>query len=59
MAATGSPACRQACIHMAAVVSLDPRDLDDPAFLDQLVPASLKITLNAGSPALQHLQLTK
>jgi len=45
--------------HLTAVVSLESSDLDDPSFLEQLVPASLKITLAAGSRVVQHLKLAK
>jgi hypothetical protein len=45
--------------HLAAVVSLDASDLDDASFLEQLVPASVTVTLEAGSRVVQHLRLAK
>jgi hypothetical protein len=45
--------------HMAAVVSLDPTEVDDPAFLEQLIPASLTVTLTAGAPVVQALRLLR
>jgi hypothetical protein len=45
--------------HMAAVVSLDPSETGDPAFLEQLVPASLTVTLAAGTSVVQALRLLR
>jgi hypothetical protein len=45
--------------HLAAVVSLDPSDVGDPSFLEQLVPASLTVSLTAGARTVQHLRLAR
>jgi hypothetical protein len=45
--------------HMAAVVSLDAADLDEASFLEQLVAASVTVTLDAGSLVVQHLRMSR
>lgn len=45
--------------YMAAVVSLDPSEISDPSFLDQLVPASLTVALTPGAPIVQTLRLVR
>jgi len=52
----GLPAGRY---HLAAVVSLERSDVDDPSFLEQLVPASLTVLLNDGVRTVQHLKLAR
>jgi hypothetical protein len=42
---------------VAAVLDIDPNDWNDPAFLDQLVPASIKLTLGEGEKKTQHLRI--
>ena len=42
---------------MAALADLDPPALDDPAFLDQLLGASVKVRINDGQPHTQHLRI--
>ncbi len=43
--------------RMAAVVDLAPGDTNDPAFLEQLVPASFAITLGVGEKKTQDLKI--
>jgi hypothetical protein len=43
--------------YLCAVTDLDPNDLYDPAFLDQLVAGSFKITLADGEKKIQDLKL--
>jgi hypothetical protein len=43
--------------YVCALTDLDPSDLYDPAFLDQLAPASFKITLADGEKKTQNLKL--
>ena len=43
--------------YVCALTDLDPNDLYDPAFLDQLVAASFKITLAEGETKVQNLKL--
>lgn len=42
---------------LAAVLDIDPDDWNDPAFLEQLVPASIKLTLGEGEKKTQHLRI--
>jgi hypothetical protein len=42
---------------VAAVLDIDPDDWNDPAFLEQLVPASIKVTLAEGEKKTQHLRI--
>ena len=42
---------------VAAVLDIDPNDWNDPAFLEQLVPASLKLTLGEGEKKTQNLKI--
>jgi hypothetical protein len=42
---------------IAAVTDLDPDGWTDSSFLDQLAPAGLKVTVNAGGQATANLQL--
>jgi protocatechuate 3,4-dioxygenase beta subunit len=43
--------------RMAAVVDLAPGEVSDPAFLEQLIPASFVITLGAGEKKTQDLRI--
>jgi Carboxypeptidase regulatory-like domain len=43
----------------SAVVDLDPADLDDPAFFEQLLPGALTITLSDGVRTVQDLRLAR
>lgn len=43
--------------YVCALTDLDPNDLYDPAFLDQLAAASFKITLAEGETKVQNLKL--
>jgi hypothetical protein len=43
--------------YVCALTDLDPNDLYDPAFLDQLAAASFKITLADGETKVQNLKL--
>ena len=43
--------------YLCAVVSLDPSDLEDPTFLEQLVPGALTIALSEDVRTEQHLRL--
>jgi len=43
--------------RMAAVTNVEPRDLNNPAFLDSLLPASFSIVLRDGEPTIQHLRV--
>ena len=42
---------------LAAVLDIDPDDWNDPVFLEQLVPASIKLTLGEGEKKTQHLRI--
>jgi hypothetical protein len=42
---------------LAAVLDIDQDDWNDPAFLDQLVPASIKITIGEGEKKTQDLRI--
>ena len=42
---------------MAALADLDPPALDDPAFLDQLLGASVRVRIDDGQPHTQHLRI--
>ena len=42
---------------LAALADLDPPALDDPAFLDQLLSASVKVLINDGQPHTQNLRI--
>ena len=42
---------------LAAVLDIDQNDWNDPAFLDQLVPASIKLTLAEGEKKTQSLRI--
>jgi hypothetical protein len=42
---------------LAAVLDIDPDDWNDPAFLEQLVAASIKVTLGEGEKKTQHLRI--
>ena len=43
---------------MAAVTDLTPNEQNDPAFLDQIVPAAFKITLATGEKKVQDLRIS-
>ncbi len=43
--------------YVCALTDLDPSDLYDPSFLDQLAPASFKISLGEGEKKTQNLKL--
>lgn len=43
--------------YVCALTDLDPNDLYDPVFLDQLAAASFKITLGEGEQKVQNLKL--
>jgi len=43
--------------YVCALTDLDPNDLYDPAFLEQLSAASFKITLGEGEQKVQNLKL--
>ncbi len=43
--------------YLAAVTQMQPEDRTDPAFLDLLVPASLKITMGPGEKKVQDVTL--
>jgi hypothetical protein len=43
--------------YMAAVTTMQPNDFADPAFLEVLVPASLKITIAPGEKKIQDVTL--
>lgn len=51
---TGLPAGEY---YLAAVPDLDPDEAGDPAFLDQVVPAAIKITLADGEKKVQDLKI--
>jgi hypothetical protein len=42
---------------LAAIADVDPGEWEDPAFLSQLVPASLKLTIGDGEKKIQNLRL--
>ena len=43
--------------YLCAVVDLEPGDLDDPSFLEQLVLGAIKVTLVDGERTVQNLKL--
>jgi len=43
--------------YIAALIDADPRELSEPSFLEQLIPASIKITLGEGETKVQDLKL--
>jgi Carboxypeptidase regulatory-like domain len=43
--------------YLAAALDADQEDLEDPAFLEQLVPGSLRLTLAAGEKKTQDLRV--
>jgi hypothetical protein len=43
--------------YVCAVVDLDPSALDDPSFLEQLVPSALTVTLTDGVSIVQNVKL--
>lgn len=43
--------------HLSAVTDADPEDWESSAFLEQIVPASVKITLVAGRSVVQNLRM--
>jgi protocatechuate 3,4-dioxygenase beta subunit len=51
--ATGLPAGEY---YVAAVTDLDPQDWGDPAFMDQIVPGAIKITIGDGEKKVQDLK---
>ena len=54
-----SMACQPASYLIAAVEDADPDDWHDAAFLEQLVPASVKVTLVGGQKAVQSLRIAR
>jgi hypothetical protein len=44
---------------LAALTDLDPDDWRDPAFLGQVAPAAIRVSLSAGQPATQNLRITR
>jgi hypothetical protein len=52
--ATGLPAGEY---YLAAVTDLDPQDWGDPAFMDQIVPGALKITIGDAEKKVQDLKV--
>jgi hypothetical protein len=42
---------------LAVLTDLEPQDLNDPAFLDQLLPAGIRVTLMEGDKKVQGLKL--
>lgn len=44
--------------RIAAVVDVAPNEVNDPAFLEQLVPASVKVTLGEGEKKTQDLRIS-
>jgi hypothetical protein len=42
---------------LAAVLDIDPNDWNDPAFLEQLVPASIKLAIGEGEKKTQNLRI--
>ena len=52
--ATGLPAGEY---YLAAVTDLDPQDWGDPAFMDQIVPGAIKITVGDGEKKVQDLKV--
>jgi hypothetical protein len=52
--ATGLPSGEY---YLAAVTDLDPQDWGDPAFMDQIVPGAIKITIGDGEKKVQDLKV--
>ena len=50
--------CRRVSHFLVAITDLDQADLADPAFLEQLAAASIKITLAEGEKKKQDLKLS-
>jgi uncharacterized protein (DUF2141 family) len=44
--------------RIAAVVDVAPNEINDPSFLEQLVPASIKLTLGEGEKKTQDLRIS-
>jgi hypothetical protein len=42
---------------LAALADADPDDWQNPAFLEQVVPAAVKVTLAGGTPVVQNLRI--
>jgi hypothetical protein len=45
--------------YLAALTDVDPSDLNDPAFLESLVPASLSVTVEDGKKTTQSIKIGK
>jgi protocatechuate 3,4-dioxygenase beta subunit len=43
--------------YLAVVTEIEPTDLSDPSYLDQLVPAAIKLTLADGDRKVQNLRI--
>lgn len=43
--------------YLAATIDVDPADLNDPKFFEQLVPAAIKVTLTEGGKTLQDIRI--
>ena len=43
--------------HLAAITDADPEDWQNPAFLEQLISASVRIRLIGGQPLVQGLRI--
>jgi protocatechuate 3,4-dioxygenase beta subunit len=43
--------------YIAALIDADPRELNDPSFLEQLIPASIRISLAEAEKKVQDLRL--
>jgi hypothetical protein len=39
------------------LIDADPRELSEPSFIEQLIPASIRITLGEGERKVQDLKL--
>jgi hypothetical protein len=46
-------------VYVAALTDLDPEDLYDPAFLEQVAASSLTVTLAEGEKRVQDLRLAR
>ena len=43
--------------YIAVLIDADPGDLNEPSFLEQLIPSSIRITLGEGEKKAQDLRL--
>ena len=43
--------------YIAVLIDADPGDLNEPSFLEQLIPSSIRITLGEGDRKAQDLRL--